>query len=121
VERLPPNQDLLTVSFIDFTLLMQVGREITGSHHFKSQIQTMVDKSNPVEIHLKSIIESLEDIEGRSREGQKATEKIITQKKEIASGRLRDRAEQLIEACNEYLTSTDKKGSDKKAIETELN
>jgi hypothetical protein len=100
---------------------MQVATEINGSHHFKSQIQTMADKSNPVETHLKSIIKSLEDIEGRSREGLKATEKVITQKKETAAGRLKDRAEQLIEACNEYLTSIDKKGNDKKAIETELN
>ncbi len=77
----------------------------------------MIDKSNPVEIHLKSIIESLEDIEGRLREGQKATEKVITQRREIAAGRLKDRAEQLIEACNEYLVSTGRKGDNRRAIE----
>ncbi len=77
----------------------------------------MIDKSNPVEIHLESIIESLEDIEGRSREGLKATEKVITQKREIVAGRLKDGAEQLIEACNQYLTLRDGKGDVKKAIE----
>jgi hypothetical protein len=82
-----------------------------------SVLQKMIDKSSPVEIHLKSIIKSLEDIEGRSREGQKATEKVIPQKREIVAGRLRDRAEQLIEACNKYLTLRDGKEDVKKAIE----
>jgi hypothetical protein len=49
------------------------------------------------------IIKSLEDIEGRSIEGLKATGKVFTQKREIAGGRLIEGAERMIEACDGYL------------------
>ncbi len=50
------------------------------------------------------MIKSLEDIEGQSKECLKVTQgELNKQEREIAAGRLKDSAERLIEACNEYL------------------
>ncbi len=71
---------------------------------------------NSLENHLDSIIKCLTDIEQRLIEGQNAKEKFFRQKKEIAAKRLKDKAEELIKACDSYLALTDRNRGFTKAI-----
>ncbi len=90
---------------------------MAGYKHLISLSQTLEKQMNSLETHLESIIECLFDIEDRLREGQRVKEKFFRQKKEKAAKCLNDASEQLIEACNTYLTLTDRNGDGTKAIE----
>ncbi len=61
---------------------------------------------NQLENYLESIINCLLNIEDRLRVTQKVEEKFIREKKENIARRLVDKAKELIESCNEFLTLT---------------
>ncbi len=91
---------------------------MTAYKNLRVQSLYIADQMDKVEDHLESILKSLEEIEDRFRKGQKAQDKLVKQQKLIPAQRLKERAEDLIEACNEYLNLTARKWDDPKQLKS---
>jgi hypothetical protein len=90
-----------------------------GNTHLLDLSKKMADQMNKLENHLGSINKCLLGIEDRLKKGQKTRQKFLKQKKEKTANHLLDASEQLIEACTNYLTLTERKPNATKAIETD--
>jgi hypothetical protein len=96
---------------------------MVGYQHLAQLSVEVGDRMNQLQEHLDSIIKCLLAIEDRLRASQSAVgqfkKKEGEKKKKIIATRLIFKAEELIQACNIYLTMTERKRGITKAIDTD--